>query len=81
MKKEVLLKNIKVKKWHNRKCFIEGTDNEYYFPTGETFFANFAGNRNKHGNHHFWMEMGCSDPACDFRAVINENLLSDLIKA
>jgi len=72
--------SIKVKKWHSKNCCIEGTKNESYFPTGTMRWGNYAGNLTKRiGNHH-WVEMQCNDPDCEFRAVINTNLLSDLIK-
>jgi hypothetical protein len=73
-------KYLKIKHWHTRGCCLEGTDREMFFPTKEMFFGNYAGNKSNHGNHYFWIEMQCNDPKCGFKAVIDSDALSEMIK-
>lgn len=81
------MREIIVKKEHSKNCCIVGTQSEHYFPVFERssgvvqepfFFGNFVGNRKK-GYHH-WLEMRCNDTSCDFRAIINTNVISNLLK-
>lgn len=78
MDKKFIKDSIKIKRWHSRNCILEGKQNEYYFPD-KMFFGNYAGNEKNFGNH-YWIKMICNDPGCEFEAVINTNLLSELIK-
>lgn len=69
MKKEVI-----EKRRHSKGCRIK----DQYWPEGEVFFANFAGN-NPPGGMHSWLPMRCNDPDCEFLAVVSTGALSNLV--
>lgn len=69
---------IIIKKDHVKDCFIAYTDDEMYC-VKENYYGNYIGNKTKNGSHHRWVVMECNNPQCDFRAIINHNVLSDLV--
>lgn len=71
-------KKIIIKKDHIKNCFIAYTEDEMYLMTKE-FYGNFAGNKTKNGCYNRWIEMSCNNPQCNFKAIINQDILSELI--
>ncbi len=85
------MKNIIIKKPHSKKCTYVNTKSEFYLPSFKSdllkrysrdpfFWGNRAGNKTKIGLSQQWLLMVCNSPECQFQAVINGEVLSDLVR-
>lgn len=73
---------IIIKKGHSDDCSLKN-DRSYFpdFKRGEPFFfGNYRGNERVNlGRNNYWLKVTCNDPGCFFRAVVNWEVINDLL--